>query len=174
MSILNKSNREQLRSQLLTAMLPSRADELKALEHAAFKAVLISYYGAKGLRRIAGLPPHWLNRVDSVLVKRSGQPYWERCHGEPIALPGKLPEASALDERAQAAIDTWLDAVCAYRKDIQTLGARLDQLLNGCRTMAALLERLPEARDLLKLPPAETDDDIAENVRAILRRRGTA
>lgn len=174
MSTLNKYDRQRLRDQLMAAMLPPRTDELKALEHVAFKAVLVSFYGANGLRRIAGLPQHWLRKVDSVLVKPSGQPYWERCHGELILLPGKLSEVDTPDEKAQAAIDAWADAVKADKRERQALMTRLDQLLAGCRTLDALLNRLPEARDLLKLPAAETDDAIAESIRATLRERGQA
>ena len=174
MSTLNKQSRAALRDQLMAAMLPDSTKELAALERAAFKAVVVSHYGPAGLRRIATLPPHWLHKRNSVLVKPSGQPYWERCHGEPIMLPGEFSEVHKVDERAQAAIDTWFEARRTAQNSRNAMILRLDQLLARCRTLAALLDRLPEARDLLKLPPAETDDDIAESVRATLRGRGAA
>lgn len=174
MSTLNKQSRAALRDQLMAAMLPDSAKELAALERAAFKAVVVSHYGTAGLRRIATLPDLWLHKRNSVLVKASGQPYWERCHGEPVMLPGEFSQVHEVDDRAQAAIDRWLDARRANQNCRNALILRLDQLLAGCRTLAALLDRLPEARELLKLPAAETDDAIAESVRATLRERSAA
>ena len=174
MSKLNQHTRAKLRDQLLTAMLPDSTEQITNLEHAAFRAVLTSYYTANGLRRIAGFPPHWLCKVDSLRVKASGQPYWERIHGPATLLPGKIDENHPHDAKAQAAIDLWYDTKRGVAREREALSMRLQQLINGCSTLAVLLDRLPEARDLLQLPPAETDDAIAESVRATLRVRGLA
>lgn len=171
MTTLKQSDREHLCRQLMAAMLPSRADEIRTLEHAAFRAVLISYYTANGLRRIAGLPPHWLCKIETVLVKPSGQPHYKQLSGPGTLLPGEIDKNYSHDAKAQAAIDTWTDAKTADNRERTTLAIRLHQLLAGCRTLPALLDRLPEARDLLHLPPVETDDAIAESVRATLRGR---
>lgn len=175
MKRLTQDNRLQLRRQLMAVMLPSKADELSVLADAAFHAALRSFYTAAGLRRIAKLPPEWLSRVTRVHVKATGNPYWAAAYGKAeVLLPKAVPDEHTLSAEAQAAVDTWQAAVEADKLARATLEYRLDRLLASASTLEALLQRLPEARDILNLPPDEAPDAIAEDVRAQLAAKGGA
>jgi hypothetical protein len=74
MSRLTNSQRADLRRQLLAALIPDRAAELRKLADAAFTALVTDFYGPAGLKRIAGLPDEWLTNVQCVDVGTISRP----------------------------------------------------------------------------------------------------
>lgn len=166
MKRLTQQDRAHLAGQLLNALLPNRADEIRGLRDAAFAAVVANYFTPAGLCRIASLPPEWLNKVTHVHVRATGNPEWRILRGEPRLLPRQPDDMTPLCDAAQAAVDRWHAAVTADEQARKKLRYRLDKMLADCRTLEQLLERLPEARDILSLPPPESADAIAEDVRA--------
>jgi hypothetical protein len=176
MSRLTNGQRADLRRQLLAALIPDRAAELRKLEHAAFDALIRDFYGTAGLKRIATLPDEWLTTVQGVrtvrLARSEGPALGGYVCGPERRLPRELPNPyePKSDTAGQAAL-AYFEAKYADEQERGRIGYQVDTVLNGSTTLESVLEKLPAARGILNLPDAAPAAEVAATLNAQLAAR---
>lgn len=168
---LTQSDRDRLRRQLLDALVPTDRDAARALEQAAARAVLTDYYTPAGLKRLAAMPAEWFDEVKYVYLTPTGQKTARTAICAPLRLPRTPPTDYRPGEAAQRAVDLWCAHVDAHTQRSREVGHRIDTVLEASATLDSLLARLPEARDILQLPPAADVAASAAEINAALAAR---
>lgn len=171
MSRLTTDARARLRQQLMATLAPPDRDTRVKLECAAFDAVIADYFTPAGLKRLRAMPAEWFNEVSYAHVTPSGERLCRAIRGAGQPLPCTPPRTHTPGAAAQAAIDRWHAHVEAAAARERTIGHRVDAVLDSCSTLAAVLAKLPDARDILKLPPAADAAASAAELNAALAAR---
>lgn len=171
---LTQSDRDRLRRQLLDALVPPDIATTHRLRDAAFRAVIADYYTPAGLKKLAALPQDWLPTVDLIYARPTGEQNFRPLRGPETRLPRTPPQDHPLGAAAQAAVDAWHAHVTADVKRRNHATHRIDTVLDASATLDGLLTRLPEARAILKLPPAADVAASAAELNAALAARPTA
>lgn len=174
MSRLTKGERERLRHQLLTALVPADPATRTALEHEAFRAVITDYYEPAGLKRLAALPQEWFEHVNGTRVLPTGTLQTTYIRGPGMNVPRQPPDNYRPGPAAQAAVDRWYTHVTEFDSARRSVGHRIDTVLNACQTLEALLAKLPEARGILSLPVAADVPSSAAEINALLAQKAPA
>jgi hypothetical protein len=170
MSRLTLSERERIEKALVAALAPEDP-AIATLQRAASDAVFRDYYGEKALRSFAAMPPEWFDRhVSMVHVQPSGAKHYRALPG-PHRYAPRTPPCETLGEAAQKAVDAWAAAYDAHDKARRTVAFRVGSIVGRVATMAGLLKLLPEARDILALPPEQDPDEAAAAINAALAAR---
>jgi hypothetical protein len=170
MSRLTLSERERIEKALVAALAPEDP-AIATLQRAASDAVFRDYYGEKALRSFAAMPPEWFDRDNgSVYVKPTGAAHWRALPGERRQVP-RAPASKNIGEAAQKAIDAWAAAYDAHETNRKSVAYRVGNIVGRVATMSGLLKLLPEARDILALPPEQDPDEAAAAINAALAAR---
>ena len=174
---LTEHYRDELRRRLLNALVPDTLAQRVKLEQTAFTAVILDFYGAAGLKKIAALPDDWLTDVKELAVY---DPRSERrgrvkvLRGTPVRLPKAPPQDRTLGPGANAAVVFFLDAHDANEKLKTETTYQIDRVLESSSTLEAVLNKLPAARAILLLPPNPGDEQIAADLNARLAAKAEA
>lgn len=170
MSRLTLPERERIEKTLVAALVP-KDPSIATLERAASDAVFRDYYGEKALRSFAAMPPEWFDRgVSTVQVRPTGAKHFRYLNGPHRYVP-RTPPCETLGEAAQKAVDAWAAADDAHVKARQSVAFRVGNIVDRATTMAGLLKLLPEAREILALPPEQDPDETAAAINAALAAR---
>lgn len=171
---LTQQDRARLRKQLMDELAPPDRDARIKLEFAAFDALIVDYYTPAGLKRLRAMPAEWFDEVSMAHVTPTGQRMSRTIRGVGQRLPRQPPSDYKPGAAAQAAIDRWHAHVEAQAQRERTIGHRVDTVLEASATLDAVLAKLPEARDILKLPPAADVAASAAEINAALKARKPA
>jgi hypothetical protein len=173
MSRLTLSERERIEKTLIAALAPEDP-AIATLQRAASDAVFRGYYGEKMLRSFAAMPPEWFDRdTATVYVKPTGAAHWRALPGPMRSVP-RAPSGKNIGEAAQKAIDAWATAADAHEKNRRSVAYRVGSIVGRAATIQGLLKLLPEARDILALPPEQDPDETAASLNAALAARKAA
>lgn len=178
MARLTISEKQRLRTQLLTALVPPQRERIAELADIAFMAIMTEYYGAKTLKAFAAMPAEWFNDgINYVYGKPSGSPHSKMIsrRGKGFPAPRMPSNSFGFSAATQAKIDAWNTQNEAQEATVRLTGAQIDTVLESATTLAALLTALPAARDILNLPSADAPGLTAAKLNtALMARHGKA
>jgi hypothetical protein len=167
---LTLSERDRIEKTLVAALAPEDPAIAK-LQRAASDAVFREYYGEKALRAFAAMPAEWFDsHPTTAYVKPTGAVHWRALPLSRRAVP-RTPPGEPIGEVAQTAIDAWASAYDAHQNARTAVAYRVGSIVGRAGTMQSLLKLLPEARDILALPPEQDPDETAASLNAALAAR---